>query len=188
MPGRGMNIVTGHGNKADEVFDVLRLIANPAELEKAINRIQDEQIRLQEQIALAGKANEINAIHKRLDGDVERARKEVEDARAEAAQLIADAEEKITERLEESQAHIADSEKTAETKLNDAVRRQERAQKVLASNERMKVSLETQAEELKKREGELNREIEKVRQLKDQLLKEKSELAAARDTLKAAVG
>ena len=84
-----MNIVTGHGNRTEEMFDVLKLIANPTQLEAAIQRIQDEQVRLQEIIATAGKAQEINEIHARIDGDVERARKEVEDARAEAAQIIA---------------------------------------------------------------------------------------------------
>lgn len=185
---RGMNIVTGHGNRTEEMFDVLRLIADPKQLEAAIKRIQDEQERLQGQIALAGKANEINDIHARLESDVERARTEVEEARAQAAQILADAEAEKTKRLEDGQAHVAELEKTAEKKLTDATKRQERAQKLLANVERKNTALESREKDIQRNEAELSRQRESVKEIKAQLLKEKSELATVRETLKQAVG
>jgi chromosome segregation ATPase len=182
---RGMNIVN-LGN--EPLMQVLELLADPEKFKKALHSLKSEQKRLNDRIALAGKASEILEIRGRIEHELDDAREEKDAARdhAKATRERADLESQKV--LAGAKGEAAERIDSAQEVLDDAKRRQAKAQEELAEVQRTETLLVEREQHIQNMEATLKNQLAESDTIHKQLLKEKSELASVRETLKAAVG
>jgi hypothetical protein len=123
-------------------MDIVKLMADPAELQSRIRGFEEAKAQADASIALVGKAREIPALHAKAAEDVESARVMLESAKEEAADILARA--KNTAR-----ANVDKSNKKAEDIVAIAQMRMEEAEK-------LKADLATSIKELSVRRAEFD--------------------------------
>lgn len=170
------------------VMEILHLLADPPRFKKRLDQLQSQIDQAQSVIDLVGPAHEIEDIRARIDREKQEAEEAKQAARAEVEDILRDAEAEAEGVIESARKSAADLIDSADAKLKDANDRHAQGKQKLAESQRKETELRNLEETLQGQRAELTRKKIELDELETQLLKEKSDLAAVSERIKAVTG
>ena len=171
-------------NLEQRTMEILHLLADPERFKKRLDQLQSQIDQAQSTIALVGPAQDIIRVREKIEADRVEIAEEKESMDAKRKGIVQEAESNAQEIVESAQMQAADLIGSADVKLKDANQRHALAQKHVVESQRVEAELVLREKRLTKDLLQFKLKQDEVAELEQSLLKEKSELAAVRDTLR----
>lgn len=135
--------IDGTNSNANQLFDLLTVVANPQAYQERLTALEDAQEKAQKLIDLVGPADEIMAMLEQTRLDAIKSKQTIADAQTKADKILADAKDQANEIAAKAQANcdvmkvnadklVADAQAQvalAQVTIDDAKKRQSQAVK-----------------------------------------------------------
>ncbi len=112
--------IDGTNSNANQLFDLLTVVANPQAYQERLTALEDAQEKAQKLIDLVGPADEIMAMLEQTRLDAIKSKQAIADAQTKADKIIADAKDQANEIAAKAQANYDAMKVNADNLMADA--------------------------------------------------------------------